>query len=135
MTQSVIVDTNILIRYLLADHPQLSPRAKVLFDQARSREVNLHLDPVTVAETVWTLLSQYKLPLDEVSLKLKEMVSQKWLKCDHKRSVLLALDLFPKTNVDFIDAWIYAVSQRKKYPIASFDTTDFKKLKTKLYSW
>lgn len=135
MTQSVIVDANVLIRYLLADHPQLSPRAKKLFAKALSREVNLHLDPVTVAETAWTLLSQYKLPPDEVSLKLKGIVSQKWLKCDHKRSVLLALDVFPKSNVDFIDAWIYAVSKRKKYPIASFDTTDFKKLKTEPYSW
>lgn len=135
MTQSVIVDANILIRYLLADHLHLSPLARKLFARASSGEILFHIDPVTIAETVWTLLSQYKLPSDEVSQKLIGIVSQKWLKCDHKRSVLLALDLFPKSNVDFIDAWIYAVSKRKKCPIASFDTTDFKKLKTQLYSW
>ena len=37
-----IVDANVILRYLLADHPELSTRAKAFFDEVRAGELDAY---------------------------------------------------------------------------------------------
>ena len=53
--KTFILDTNVTLRFLLADDPNQSPKAKELFELAESGGVRLRLSHVAVAELVWVL--------------------------------------------------------------------------------
>jgi predicted nucleic acid-binding protein len=56
-----LLDTNVLLRFLLGDHDELSPKAVRLFRQAANRECLVILTDLGIAEAVWVLTSYYKL--------------------------------------------------------------------------
>ena len=53
MTKQIIIDANILIRFLTQDHPTLSPRAREIFSKAEKGEILLYFDEIVMAETVF----------------------------------------------------------------------------------
>lgn len=125
MKQLVCIDTNILIRFLRADHPQLSLKAKEIFFSAQKGKVRIYLDEVVVAETVWLLSSFYKVKKEEIASQLQELVSQEWVVNPRKKIVLDSLSLYSPGSLAYIDCWVYCVSKEIKGELKTFD----KKLK------
>jgi predicted nucleic acid-binding protein len=121
MKPVIIVDTNVILRLILADDPKLSHRAKEIFDLAETGKVRIYIDEVIVAEVVWVLSSFYRQPKADVVLNLKDMISQKWIVNPRKKLVLAVLDLFSETNLSYIDAWILSVSKQQKIELKTFD--------------
>lgn len=115
------LDANIILRYLEADNPKLSPLAREIIAQAESGQIRLYLDEVTVAEVVWTLSSYYDHTHEEIFDKLFVFLSQKWVISGRKRLVLEALKLFRDLNLSYIDCWLLVVCHKKKLPLQSFD--------------
>lgn len=126
----VALDANVVLRYLLADHPTLSLKAKKIFEAAEKGELKLFLDEVVLAEIVWTLGSFHKVPKKEIEEKLRLLISQKWVYCRRKKLMLKALKIFSQKNVDYIDAWLFSVAKNLNFKIGSFDK-DFKRLDEK----
>ena len=56
MMKKYLLDTNMLLRFLLNDHAEQSPVAARLFRQAAERECLLILTDLGVAEAVWVRL-------------------------------------------------------------------------------
>lgn len=50
-----LVDTNVLLRFLLADSEKLSPRAKDFFVRAEHGEWEVVLTDVGIAEATWVM--------------------------------------------------------------------------------
>ncbi len=126
MISIVSLDANTIIRFLAADHPLHFQKAKQLLAQAEAGKIKLYLDPIIIAEVVWTFTSRFDFPKSKISELLTILVSNPWV-ITRKKLVLKALYLFSQKNVDFVDAWLFVVSQRKYYQIATFDK-DFDKL-------
>jgi predicted nucleic-acid-binding protein len=57
-----LIDTNIILRYLLNDHPQLSIKAA---DIIESQEVNAPIE--VICEVVYVLLKVCQIPKQEIS--------------------------------------------------------------------
>ena len=57
----LLLDTNVIIRFLTGDHPAHSPRSRSLFTRAAAGDVTLLVTDLALAETVWVLQSFYKL--------------------------------------------------------------------------
>lgn len=127
----VAVDTNVVLRYLLADHPALSQKAKKLFKAAEQRKLRLFLDEVVLAEVVWTLSSFHKISKVKISDSLRVLLSQNWLFCRRKKLMLEALKNFAEKNIDYIDAWLFSVAKKLNFQISSFDK-DFDRLNRKI---
>lgn len=121
MKPIVIVDTNVILRLILADDPKLSLQSKEIFDLAESGKTRIYIDEVIVAEIVWVLSSFYRQPKQDIVRHLKDMISQKWIVNPKKKLILAALDLFSETNLSYIDAWILSVSKRRKIELKTFD--------------
>ena len=115
------IDANIVLRYLEADDPKLSPQAREIIAQAESGQIKLYLDEVTVAEVIWTLSSYYNHTHQEIFDKLFAFLSQKWVTSGRKRLVLETLKLFRNHNLSYIDCWLLAVCHKKKLTLQSFD--------------
>lgn len=123
-----LLDTNVVLRFLLSDHDALSPIAVRLFQRAADRECLLILTDLGVAETVWVLTSYYKLARKPVAIILAKLLVQAGVHCPDLDAVLDALARFETTSCDFYDCYLAVQSVASSVGIASFDK-DFAKFK------
>ena len=121
MTETIIVDANIIIRFLLNDHPKLSQLATSLFSKAQKKLIKIYLDEVILAEVIWTLSSFYKIKKADLIDNIEKFISQDWIVNTKKESMLKALYLYKSSNLDYIDCWIFVVSQALKFKLETFD--------------
>ncbi|HEX8167748.1 MAG TPA: type II toxin-antitoxin system VapC family toxin [Beijerinckiaceae bacterium] len=67
------IDTNVLLRMLLDDDPDHSPRA-VRFLKHASASESVVINPIVLAEATWTLARTYKSPRQEIAGKVEEIL-------------------------------------------------------------
>ena len=88
---SYLIDTNVLLRYLLHDDEAQSARADVVFDAA---EIVLITDVVLV-ETVWTLSGRkYRLAKAELVAVLERLFSEPHIRFEDDQVVWRALQAY-----------------------------------------
>ena len=117
------VDTNVILRFLTREPPDMAQQALTLFTAVQNGEISLILEEIVLAEVVWVLRSFYQYSPTEISNILQEFVNFPGIVCEHKASILIALRLFASKNLDFTDAMIAAQMVRKGIDeIYSFDT-------------
>jgi predicted nucleic acid-binding protein len=121
-----LLDTNVLVRFLLDDHPEPSVAAARLFQQAADEKCLLILTDLGIAEAVWVLTSYYKLERQKVAESLAKLLLKTGVQCPSLEPVLDALARFKATNCDFFDCYLAAQAVSSGIAIASFDK-DFRK--------
>lgn len=127
MIKTILIDANIVIRFLLNDHSTLSPVAKAIFLKAQKGETRIYFDEVILAEVIWTLSSFYKIKKNMIIDQLEKLLSQNWIINPKKNSLIKALTLYRSSNLDYIDCWLFTVSQIQKTALVTFDS-DLKKM-------
>jgi len=111
-----IVDANIILRYLLNDHDELSVKASKIIE---NNEVLL-LNEV-VAEIVYVLEKVYNVKNDEIRDTLLDLFNYENISVDEFEVLAEALHLFGRKRLDFVDAILIAYSKVKGHQIYSFD--------------
>jgi len=120
------LDANVILRFLLADDPGQSPKAKALFELAQAGKLPLFISHVTFAEVSWVLLSHYGFERGKVALTLRELVLHEGVEVDESDVLLDAFDRFGKVNVDFIDCYAAALAKARSSVVITNDR-DFRK--------
>jgi Predicted nucleic-acid-binding protein, contains PIN domain len=115
------IDTNVLLRFLLNDHQDLSPKAKSIFLKAQEGKIEIYLDEIVVAEAVWTLSSYYQIKKEKIIETLEKLISQNWIINPRKKLILEVLLLYKSKNIHYIDAWIFVVNKNIKTKLFTFD--------------
>jgi len=112
-----ILDANVIIRYLVEDNEE---RANAIERLLKSDE-ELVLTDVTISEIVWVLSSYYENTRQEIVEKISSLVQLPSIKCG-RRVVLVALGLFQKFNIDWVDAYLAAYAGENGFSeIYSYD--------------
>ena len=124
----LILDANVLIRFLRADHPNHFESAKVLFTRAEAGEVRLVLLDAVLAEVVFKLESVYKSHREDIARALRPFLLHGGIDCPGAVVLADALERFTLKNVDFMDAYLAAQAFALGCPVSSFDR-DFRKFK------
>ncbi len=123
-----VIDTNVILRYLLADHKDLYRRAKAVMEEIRLGEKKVLILDSVIAECVYVLLKVYNVPRNEIAEKLKGILAYKGVVGREKELLMEALDIFARNNVDIVDAFVFAfATSTKERQLLSFDR-DLKKL-------
>jgi predicted nucleic acid-binding protein len=125
-----LVDTNLIVRYLVQDHEKHAKAAGRLFDACDRGEVIVVLLPAVLAECVFVLESFYRHPRADIASALSRFISSPGVEIsvemDEAAVQLDALDRFKRTKVHFVDCMIAATAVAEDLPVASFDY-DFRK--------
>jgi predicted nucleic-acid-binding protein len=121
-----LLDTNVLLRFLLNDHKKPSPKARRLFRQAEAGKCQLILTEVALAEAVWVLTSFYESTRETVAESLSRLIGKSGIHCPNSVVLLDALHRFRDTKCDFLDCYLAAMSADSGHAVASFDC-DFRK--------
>jgi predicted nucleic acid-binding protein len=117
----LLLDTNLIVRFLTGDHPIHSPRSRNLFARAAAGDVTLLVTDLALAETIWVLQSFYSLERAAITAALKHLIESTGIEVQNKAILLSALRNFARTAVDFVDAYHAAVATAESVGIASFD--------------
>jgi predicted nucleic-acid-binding protein len=107
------VDTNLFIRYLTNDEPELADRVEKLLDQAGAGELQLITTELVIAETVWVLESSYKLKNREVAPLVRGILATPGLEVVNADMISRALMLYELQNIDFVDASITVFMEKQ----------------------
>jgi predicted nucleic acid-binding protein len=108
------VDTNILLRYALNDHPKLSSRAKEIIEGN-----TCYVPLLALAEMGFVLGSVYDATATSTVAYVKSLMRQKNLRFEHESRVLQAL-AGVQAGVDWFDALLWA-SAPAQYDFVTLD--------------
>ncbi len=126
MSKRRLVDTNLIVRYLVQDHQKHAKAAGRLFDACDRGDVVIVVLPAVLAECVFVLESFYEHPRGDIASALGRLISSPCVEIDGAAIHLDALDRYRKTKVHFVDCLIAATAATENMPVASFDQ-DFRK--------
>jgi predicted nucleic-acid-binding protein len=122
-----LIDTNVILRYLLGDHKRFSPRAEAFMQDLANGLKKAEILPVVAVECVYVMEKFYEIPKSEIVDKLSRIFNLKGIVNPGKSEILQALAIYEKSNIDIVDC-ILAANSSPQQVIVSFDK-DFKKLK------
>jgi predicted nucleic-acid-binding protein len=122
MKKPVLVDANVILRYLLADDVKQSPEAANLFAQAPTG--TLRVSGLTLAEVSWVLLAHYKVPRDQVALALQRVLAQPSVEADNV--IEEAVTRFSLSKLDLADCMLAAEAAHSQCEVVTYDQ-DFRR--------
>jgi len=123
-----LIDTNVLLRYLVGDVPQHAEKARALMERLAAGSERAEVLETVVAEAAWTLESFYKTPRPEIADKLATILSFKGVRASQKGLLVSALAKFGSTSADFVDCVLAVKAQQRNLIVYSFDARDFRRL-------
>jgi predicted nucleic acid-binding protein len=115
---SAFVDSNILVRHLTGEPPEMAARATAYLEV----ESELLLTDLVVAETVYVLESFYEAPRDDIADAVRSLVAFDSAVCVDPALVLRAVEVYETDRIDFAEAYLVACAESTGVArIASFD--------------
>ena len=102
------IDANVILRFVTADHPEMSPRCRRLFERVAAGGEVIFLPEAALADVAWTLRSFYHWPPERICDFLGDLLALDGLEMERKPVVWSVLEHFRRGKVDFSDAWIAA---------------------------
>jgi predicted nucleic-acid-binding protein len=121
-----LVDTNLIVRYLVQDHDKHARVAGKLFDACDRGDLGIVVLPVVLAECVFVLESFYRHPRTDIASALGRLISSPGVEISEVTVHLDALNRYKRTKAHFVDCLIAATAVAKNVPVATFDQ-DFRK--------
>ncbi|MFA4845175.1 MAG: PIN domain-containing protein [Patescibacteria group bacterium] len=120
MGASSILDTNVLVRFLVGDNKMQQKKAIEWFKQATRGERKIIVKPTVVAETVFVLESFYKLSRENIMASLLPFLAIPALTVE-ERGILLHLWNDFLNGFHFVDAYLLASARSTHSDILTFD--------------
>jgi predicted nucleic acid-binding protein len=114
------VDTNVLIRHLTGDPPELAARATRYLEAADE----LLLPDLILAEVAYVLESFYETPRAQAATTLRAVLAFPAIRVVDADLLQRAVEVYEVDRLDFADAYLVASAERTGIGvIASFDRT------------
>ena len=117
---TAFVDTNVLIRHLTGDPPEMASRATRYLETADE----LLLPDLMFAEVAYVLESFYETPRAQVATTLRAVLAFPAIRVVDADLLQRAVEVYEVHRLDFADAFLVASAERTGIGvIASFDRT------------
>lgn len=119
-----IVDANIILRYLLDDHAELSARAADIIEQ---QSVTLLTE--VGCEVIYVLQKVYAIDRKDIQIQLSQLIEEKLVNMEKPEVFLKALQYYSDSRLDFVDTLLLAYQTLDGQEIFTFDKKLLKHLK------
>ncbi len=113
-----LIDTNILLRWLLGDDKELSSKAEKIVQEAKSS--SLLVTDIIVAEVVYVLRSTGR-DRQQTSEALLLIGRTEAFRYENDELLTEIIKLISATKLDFADCYLLARSRREKLELETFD--------------
>lgn len=120
-----LLDTNIILRYLVRDNENQYNEAVGYFKKAEQGKLKLLIKPTVIAEASFVLETYYKKTNEEIASSMEVFLSQKWLKVEDRKALLLMWQWY-RQNLHFVDSYLLACAKIEGIKVLTFDEQIFK---------
>lgn len=127
MMKALLLDTNVLIRFVTGEPADQAGEVAGLFTTAEAGKVRLKVLPMVLAEAVFVLTGFYEHPRSKVAEVLAHLISCPGFHSAEQEVMLRALKLFGAGKIDFVDCYLAATSILNGCSVISYDK-DFDKI-------
>ena len=111
-----LVDANIVLRYVLNDHPQLSQQAADILER------QMVIVPMeVVCEVVFVLQKVYRVSRDEIRKKLCDLLDESLLSVEKPDVLRQALQAYATSSLDMVDTLLLAYAVVEQRQVLTFD--------------
>ena len=111
-----VIDANIVLRYLIDDHPVLSPKAATIIEQ---QAVTLPIE--AACEVVYVLQTVYSVERPQIQKTLSDRLDQQLVFMEKPDLFLKALECYGTTTFDIVDTLLWAYHAIGKHVVLTFD--------------
>ena len=126
-SKDIVIDTNLLVRYLTDDEPQKAKAVDTLLNSAAKGELKILIPSIVIAELVWVLESFYKMMAEDITGLVEAILNTPGVDTQDKSVIKAALTLYRSKKIDLIDAWIIEFARTKGAKrIYTFDKKHFR---------
>lgn len=116
------LDTNIILRHLLGDNEQQSPRATAYFHRIEQGEIRVRIADTVVFEAVYTLQRYYRQPKARIREALLPLLELPGIILPGKSRFRKVFELYVNYNLPFADAYHAVLMERFKLEeVITFD--------------
>ena len=105
----IAVDTNVIVRMVVADDEEQARMARALVDRALHEGASLFVSDAVLCETAWVLESCYHAPRGAVADALGGLLAGEQIEIDGREDALIAVDAYRRGGADFAD---YLIRER-----------------------
>jgi predicted nucleic-acid-binding protein len=122
-----VVDANVILRYILDDHAELSPKAAEILEQQQTVTLTLEV----ACEVVYVLQKVYTVDRKEIQRQLSNLLHEELVAMEKSSVFLAALDYYSTSKLDFVDTllWAYhAIEQQEVTLLTASSPNLFNKL-------
>jgi predicted nucleic-acid-binding protein len=116
-----LLDTNIIIRFLVGDNEEHLAKSTEYFEQIELGSMEVEILSDVLMEAFFVLTKFYKVPKVEVISDLKTILSFEGVVNKDKVILFETLSIIENKNIDFVDALICAKCKFQNYEKLSFD--------------
>jgi predicted nucleic-acid-binding protein len=115
---SAFVDTNILVRHLTGEPPQMAEQATEYLRSASE----LLLTDLVFAEAIYVLESYYKTPREQIAGAMRSLIAFTSIITVDPALLLRAIEIYEIDRLDFAEAYLVASAETSGVnEVASFD--------------
>ena len=122
-----LIDTNVILRYLLDDHETYSSKAKSFMLQVSQGKIKVEIQVPVIVECIYVMEKYYGVSRNEIVESLSAILNFSGIVNSDRSEILKALLKYKTSNTDIVDCILAAHSSPEKV-VVSFDK-DLKKLK------
>lgn len=104
------IDTNVLLRVIIADEPKQAETARNFIRNHCSADDPGYVSHITLVELVWTLGKAYQLSREDIGRAVEQILETAQLDVESSNDVAAALKDYRKGTADFADCLLARVN-------------------------
>lgn len=112
----IIVDTNIILRYLLNDDEELNQKATEIIDNN-----DIFIPTEVIVEASYVLKKVYNVEKEKIFEAIQQLIKMDGVNFQNKETIELAFKTYAEKNLDIVDCMLYAYSKNEKFDVETFD--------------
>jgi predicted nucleic acid-binding protein len=127
--KKMLIDTNYFIRAITFDNKDLGEKAQKLFLEIYHKKLTGISDTMVISEIIYVLCGNtYQFSRAKARQRLIPILQLDNLIINNKSQLVLALELFENSKLDFVDCYLIAMQKTNNYELATFDKKILKQL-------
>lgn len=125
----IILDTNVLLRFLIKDLDDQVVQVRKLFKKAKLKKLILVVHPLVILEIVYALDKFYGFPKNKAVKAIAVIINSDFLVIEEQNILRAAIEIYKSSSLDFTDCFLTAKAREENSEVFSFDK-DLKKRMT-----
>ena len=118
---TLILDTNVWLSFFLEDRGEQHEKAKQLLYKAKQGQLEVLVPQIVVFELHFALEKYYGFEKSEVIAKIESILGTKYLRIESEDSMRMAISLYSRHSISFVDCFLIAKADDSDAKIFSFD--------------